>query len=132
MKKKIAIIIAALLILVPRVWAGVDEKFLAAVRQVESSGKDNLVGDNGAAIGPYQIHKAYWKDAVEFDKSIGGKYEDCFNHEYAKKVVKAYLRRYAPKDASYETLARIHNGGPRGGSKTATIGYWKKVKRVLK
>jgi len=125
------IIVGALLILVPRAWAGVDDKFLAAVRQVESSGRDHLVGDGGEAIGPYQIHKAYWKDATNFDKTIGGTYKDCFNPEYAKKVVKAYLRRYAPKDASYETLARIHNGGPKGHLKRATIGYWKKIKEAL-
>ena len=104
---------------------------------MESSGNDRAVGDKGKAIGPYQIHWAYWKDATDFDKSIGGTYKDCFNPEYAKKVVKAYLRRYAPKDASYETLARIHNGGAsimeRKNTKAwhNTTKYWAKVRKVL-
>lgn len=131
------LVAAVVLVLAPRAWAGVDEKFLAALRQVESSGNDKSVGDKGKAIGPYQIHWAYWKDATDFDKSIGGTYKDCFNHEYAKKVVKAYLRRYAPKDASYETLARIHNGGAnimkRQNTKAwhNTTKYWAKVRKVL-
>lgn len=137
MKSRFLIVIGALLILAPRAWAGVDEKFLTALRQVESGGNDKSVGDKGKAIGPYQIHWAYWKDATDFDKSIGGTYKDCFKPEYAKKVVKAYLRRHAPKDASYETLARIHNGGAkimkRQGTKAwdNTTKYWSKVRKVL-
>ena len=30
-----------------------------------------------------------------------------------------------------EDLARIHNGGPNGYKKTATDGYWKKVKNKI-
>lgn len=143
MKRLILIVAGALLILAPRAWAGgragtgVDEKILAAIRQVESGGNDNSVGDKGKAIGPYQIHHGYWKDATDFDKSIGGTYKDCFKPDYAKKVVKAYLRRYAPKDASYEVIARIHNGGggimKRQGTKAwiNTTKYWNKVRKVL-
>ena len=107
------------------------ERFLEAIRQVESHGNDKAVGDNGKAIGPYQIWKAYWQDAVEFDKTIGGKYEDCFNRGYAERIVVAYLNRYAPEGASWETLARIHNGGPKGYKIKATAEYWQKVKREL-
>lgn len=107
-------------------------EFLAAIRQVESHGNDMAVGDNGKAIGPYQIWKAYWQDAVEHDKTIGGKYEDCYNPQYASKVVRAYMARYAPKGASLEVMARIHNGGPRGHLKSATIAYWAKVQKELK
>jgi hypothetical protein len=49
---------------------------LEAIRQVESHGNPNLVGDNGKAIGSFQIWRTYWQDAVEHDKTIGGKYED--------------------------------------------------------
>ena len=125
---------AVLLILSPRAWAGVDEKFLAALRQVESSGNDKSVGDKGKAIGPYQIHWAYWKDATDFDKSIGGKYEDVVKLDYAIKVMASYLRRYCPKavtSGNYEVLARVHNGGPNGANKVATINYWQRVKTEL-
>ena len=106
-------------------------EFLAAIRQVESHGNDKAVGDGGKAIGPYQIWHAYWKDATEFDKTLGGSYQDCYNPQYASKVVRAYMARYAPKGASLETLARIHNGGPKGHQKEATLAYWAKVQKEL-
>ena len=107
-------------------------KLLEAIRQVESHGNPNLVGDNGKAIGSFQIWRTYWQDAVEHDKTIGGKYEDCKNDEYAKRIVLAYWDRYAPKNATNEQLARIHNGGPQGWKNSNTIKYWNKVKKELK
>ena len=108
------------------------ERFLEAIRQVESHGNDKAVGDNGKAIGPYQIWRVYWQDAVEFDKTLGGSYQDCYNPQYAARVVRAYMARYAPKGASLEVMARIHNGGPKGHQKAATAAYWAKVQRELK
>jgi hypothetical protein len=99
--------------------------------EVESGGKDDAVGDGGKAIGAFQIHKVYWQDAVAHDPSIGGKYEDCFDREYARKIVRAYMDRYAPANATDEQVARIHNGGPRGHKKSATVKYWNKVKKEL-
>ena len=113
------------------------KELMCALRIVESGGDDNAVGDGGKAIGPYQIWKIYWKDAIEFDPSIGGKYEDCFNREYAEKIVDAYMRRYATKrrlghEPTWEDMARIHNGGPNGHKKQSTVKYWKKVQNVLR
>ena len=110
--------------------------FAKALHAVETSGRTGaILGDGGAARGPLQIHRGYWKDAVEYDRSIGGRYEDVQNLEYATRIVDAYMRRYARKayDAKdCETLARVHNGGPAGASKTATLAYWAKVRRHLK
>ena len=99
---------------------------------VESNRGKNLVGDGGKAIGPYQIWREYWQDAVEFDKTIGGKYEDCMNKAYAEKIVRAYWKRYAPKGATLEQLARIHNGGPKGHTRTATLKYWQKIVKAMR
>ena len=107
------------------------DQLLDAMYTVESSRGKITVGDNGKAIGPYQIWREYWKDAVEFDKTIGGKYEDCMNKAYAEKIVRAYWKRYAPKGAKIEQLARIHNGGPRGHLNANTIKYWNKIKKEL-
>ena len=104
---------------------------LNAIRQVESGGNDNAIGDGGKAIGPYQIHRVYWEDAVEYDKSLGGTYQDCHDPDYARRVVIAYLTRYAPKNATAEDLARVHNGGPKGYKKSGTTKYWNKVKKEL-
>ena len=113
-----------------------DTHFLSALRIVESGGDDNAVGDGGKAIGPYQIWKIYWKDALEFDPTIGGKYEDCFDRQYAERVVRSYLTRYANENRlgripNYKDMSRIHNGGPNGHKKTSTLKYWEKVKREL-
>lgn len=103
-----------------------------AIHQVESSGRvgRNIVGDNGKAIGPLQIHFENWKDATDFDKSIKGKYSDCHDLKYSQLVFDAYLRRYG-NGKSVEERARIWNGGPRGIEKSATVAYWKKVKKNL-
>lgn len=116
------------------------DRLLPALALVESCNNPNAIGDRGNAIGIYQIHRAYWQDAVEFDKTLGGSYNDCFNPEYARRVVCAYLKRYAPANATVEQLARIHNGGcnilKKQHSKKAkdknawdnTTKYWNKIK----
>lgn len=116
-----------------------SEALLDAIEMVESSGRgaNTPDGDGGKAIGPFQIHRAYWKDAVEFDKSLGGTYEDCRDPAYARKVARAYLTRYG-KGKSNEEMARIHNGGcgilKRKGTQAwnNTTEYWQRVKKWLK
>lgn len=106
-----------------------SERLLDAIRQLESGGRD-LTGDGGRAIGPYQIHRRYWQDAVRLDPSLGGTYNDCRREQYARRVVKVYLAHYG-KGKTDEQMARIHNGGPTGHRKRATVGYWTKIRRVL-
>jgi hypothetical protein len=46
----------------------------------------------------------------------------------------SYFARYAPTALAkkdWETLARIHNGGPKGHTKKATLGYWSKVQKEM-
>jgi hypothetical protein len=108
-------------------------RLLAAIKQVESGGDANAIGDQGKALGAYQIWESYWRDAVVYVPSIGGCYQDCKDPKYAEFVVRAYLARYAPKrgTVTLEMLARIHNGGPRGYLKPATLKYWVKIQKVL-
>jgi len=120
--------LAAALVVPPP--AGTDtRRILDALRQVETGGSrdpDRAVGDNGKALGRFQIWEVYWQDACEYDKSLRSRpYSDVTDPEYAKRVVIAYLSRYAP-DWSIDTVARIHNGGPRGATgkrRRATDGY---------
>jgi len=113
-----------------------QEALINALIQIESNGNDDAVGDNGNAIGCLQIWRVYWIDAVE-RSDIGGSYKDCYNRDYAKKIVDAYMKRYAkeawtnPKKFNAEKCARIHNGGPKGYKKKATLKYWAKVKKEL-
>ena len=108
---------------------------LDAIRFVESGNRKNVPdGDNGKAIGPYQIHKVYWIDANQFDRSLGGTYQDCRQPAYAERVIDAYMRRYIkePWEAGEgETIAKVHNGGPKGYKKRATERYWQRVKKRL-
>ena len=109
--------------------------FLDAIRRVETGGLPNAgkgaVGDKGASIGPYQIQRAYHSDA----RMKAGRYEDCSTDAtYAEQTMLAYFARYAPKaleSKDWETLARVHNGGPKGHTKKATLGYWAKVKKEM-
>ena len=108
--------------------------FLDALAQVESGGKDDAIGDGGKAIGRMQVWEIYWRDAMAKCPKIGGEYKDCTTKTYAERIVVAYLLRYAAKavaDKDWQTLARIHNGGPRGATKAATRKYWVKVRKAL-
>lgn len=109
--------------------------FMDAICEVESNGDCSKIGKVGE-IGCYQIRECFWIDALEQDPSIGGVYEDCINKEYAEKVMLAYWERYATeerlgREPTFEDLARIHNGGPNGCKKKATVVYWLKVKQCL-
>ena len=111
--------------------AAPPDSFFRALHIVETSGRTGaIIGDNGRALGPLQIHRAYHADA-----RIGGDYARCADLDYSRRVVTAYLQRYAPQAwaaGDVVTLARIHNGGPRGDKKTATLGYAAKVARLTK
>lgn len=109
------------------------DALLEALRWVESGGHKNggrgATGDGGRAIGPYQIHRSYFVDA-----RVAGRYEDCRDPAFARRVVIAYWQRWCPEALALrdlELLARVHNGGPRGDRKSSTLGYWKKVERRL-
>jgi hypothetical protein len=118
--------------------AGFDARpILDAIRAVETGAEAdpaNAVGDGGKALGPYQIWATYWADAVEHDPSLvanGETHQSVRNAAYAERVILAYWSRYAPSwDA--QTLARIHNGGPKGHRKQATMGYWGKVRAKMR
>lgn len=101
-----------------------------AMREVESGGDPDAVGDGGRSLGPYQIQWKYWRDA-----GLPGSYRDVRNPAYAEKVMLAYWERYCPDALArqdYATLARVHNGGPQGTRNPATLYYWRKVAKELR
>jgi hypothetical protein len=105
--------------------------FWRAIHLVETSGRTGpILGDGGKALGPLQIHRAYHADS-----RVAGDYSRVADLDYSKRVATAYLERYAPaawKAGDVETLARVHNGGPRGHLKQATKGYGVRVKALSK
>jgi hypothetical protein len=105
--------------------------FWRALHIVETSGRTGpIVGDQGRALGPLQIHRGYHADS-----RVAGDYSRVSDLNYSKRVATAYLKRYAPEAwaaGDVETLARVHNGGPRGHLKTATKSYGARVKLFSK
>jgi len=61
---------------------------------------------------------------------VDWKYEEARDPQKARRVVQAYLCHYG-KGKSLLDLARIHNGGPRGYRKKATMRYARKVEAVM-
>ena len=121
-----------LLALCVTVHAAPPDSFFRALHIVETSGKlGPTIGDQGRALGPLQIHRAYHADS-----RVAGDYSRCADLDYSKRVVTAYLQRYAPQawasGTDIETLARVHNGGPKGATKPATKGYGVRVQALMK
>ena len=123
--------LAILLALAATAHAAPPESFFRALHLVETSGRHGpILGDNGRSLGPLQISRAYF-----IDSRIGGTYEQVVDLGFARRVVSAYLKRYAPKAwaaGDVVTLARVHNGGPAGARKAATVNYGAKVQRLCK
>lgn len=122
---------AILLALCATAHAAPPESFWRALHVVETSGRSGpILGDGGKALGPLQIHRGYHADS-----RVAGDYSRVSDLGYAKRVATAYLQRYAPQAwaaGDVETLARVHNGGPRGHLKPVTKGYAERVRRAMR
>jgi len=110
---------------------------LPAIAAVESNNNPNAIGDNGNAVGLYQIWPAYWKDGCETLK-VKWPLTERKDPQKSKEIVMAYLYKYGKryekltkKPITLEVLARIHNGGPNGWKKESTLKYWEKIKRAI-
>jgi hypothetical protein len=105
------------------------ELLLDAIAEVESGNNSSAVGDRGRAIGMYQLHRGYWRDGIRILK-VKWDYSLAFKAEKSRRVVKAYLLHYG-KGRSLLDMARIHNGGPNGYEKKATVPYARKIAKIL-
>ena len=113
------------------------DRLLDAIWYVESGCRNGPIkGDGGNALGPLQIWRAFWQDAVEFSGQ-GGKYEDVADIKYAKKTVRNYWKRYCTarrvgREPTIWHAAVMVNGGPNahkasGKKKANLVKYWDKV-----
>lgn len=131
-------------------------QLLHALVEVESGlpyGDPNAAhvsGDNGAALGPLQIHKIYVQDAwglriyndLSDANTMDSKRADWLRSDLkaAEKTFLLFMHRYQPSHLlsarlgieACETLARTHNGGPAGATKDSTKPYWDKVLAALR
>lgn len=120
---------------------------LDAIEWVESKGDPWAVGDNGAAVGAYQIHKIYVDDVNRIIckhrlRVSTFKYSDRYDRYLSRVMVTIYLEEYGGISVGddldgfitpekTEKCARIHNGGPWGWRKESTKAYWAKVKAKM-
>ena len=114
----------------------VPDSLINALISVESSGKDNAVGDKGKAKGCLQIWEVVVID-VNRKFNTDYKHDDAFDRKKAIDICRKYLSIYATearlgRKPTLEDYARIWNGGPNGFKKSATEKYWEKVKKALK
>ena len=121
---------ALLLVLASAAHAAPPEAFWRALHQVETSGRTGaILGDGGRSLGPLQCSRAAFADS-----RVPGRYEQVADLAFARRVAEAYLKRYAPRawaSGDVETLARVHNGGPAGARKAATLPYAAKVRAAM-
>jgi hypothetical protein len=105
------------------------ERLLDAIAKVESRNNPTVVGDAGRAAGVYQIHRSYWADATRI-LGVDWEYADARDPHKARQIVRAYLCHYGSGKTLLD-MARIHNGGPRGCDKAATLAYARKIGQML-
>ena len=127
---KLAILIA-ILAPIPLHAAPPSDRLLDAICAVESSGNPHAIGDNGRAVGAYQIHPAVVADV---NRLTGSHYTlaDRTDPAKARAMCRAYLAHYGERaGGTDEAHARTWNGGPKGAKKAATVAYWRRVKARL-
>ena len=77
---------------------------LDKIALIESNGNPKAVGDNGLAIGLFQIHKPAYNDAISY---IEKSYSQSFLKDY--RVFKGYKQDCLDADLSYEIAAAYLN-----------------------
>jgi len=107
-------------------------KLLRAIEIRESGSRADAVGDDGAAVGSFQLHKIYVRDV---NRILGYKaytYFDRWNRQKSCSMASTYLLYYG-KGLTLEQIARNHNGGgPDGWKKKCTQSYGKAVMQIYK
>ena len=114
------------------------EDLLDAIEWVESKGDANAVGDNGYAVGSFQIHNIYVRDVNRIDNACF-RSDDRKSRKASRMMVDIYTKWYASRAFDetgdetkfFEYAARCHNGGPDGWKKECTKAYWAKVEARL-
>ena len=109
-------------------------RLLDAMRQAESGGNDRAVGDGGKSRGPYQVQRAYWREAVaetdaadwSYDKWVG-------NPDRAGYVVYLHWCKVCPaalRAGDCELLARCHRL-PNAPFRADNENYWRRVRAAM-
>lgn len=107
---------------------------IPALIQVESNGDSKAVGDGGKALGQLQIWDVVVQDVRRIAKRNDLVHHDAYDRQLSQYMCVVYLTHYGKhyvrttgRPCTYEVLARMWNGGPKGYTKQATVKYWAKV-----
>lgn len=113
---------------------------LPVIEQIESSGDPSAIGDNGLALGLYQLHKAV---IIDFNRAnrTSHVHKDALNPKIAHKIADWYLNREIPRLLKHFKLAdttknRIwaYNAGvgnvKKGRFPAITASYVKKYEKL--
>jgi len=108
---------------------------LATIRQAESAGNDRAIGDSGASRGPYQIKRAYWREATVGTDASDWDYDKwVWNPDRAGYVVYLHWCKVCPealKTNNLELLARCHRL-PYDPWRKDNDDYWRKVQAEMR
>jgi len=107
----------------------------AALRAHESLDGRKPVGDGGRSLGDYHIGRAHWSDGCETGRVSWPYDKYVWSRPHCEAVMIWYWLRWCPRalrEGDWETLARVHNGGPRGAEKSCTLTYWRRIQERLR
>jgi hypothetical protein len=113
-------------------------RLIEALIQVESSGREDCVGDRHLivpSIGVLQIRPIMVREVNRILAILGDDKRYTNKDRYSrKKSIEMFIiwRDYHHKDDSDEVVSRNWNAGPEGYKKKKTLRYWKKVQKALK
>jgi len=116
----------------PEVVTDSFERLLDAIEWVESKCDSQAVGDNGNAVGSFQI----WKIMVDdVNRILKGRkmytYRDRTSRIASRNMCRIYFTHYCD-GMSYEDMARCWVSGPQGYKKDCSIPYGRKVIKRMK
>ena len=104
------------------------EDLLGAIEWVESKGRANAIGDNGNAVGSFQIWKIYVDDVNRILGHDFYSYDDRFNRNKSLNMAAFYLTHYG---GTFEEMAAKHVAGPDGHTQMDEPAVKKYVKKVM-
>ena len=103
----------------------------AALAQVES-------GNGKTSQNIYQITERFVDDVNRISTEEKFVYSDRYDRKRSERMMEIYLAHYCVQYTdetgrlpTWETMARIHNGGPKGAEKRSTIDYGARVWEAL-
>jgi hypothetical protein len=104
-------------------------RLIPAIMIVEGAHSDTISANGERGI--LQITEICVQDVNRIVGEQRYVHEDAHDDAKAREICIIYLSHYGGKDATYEKLARIWNGGPKGYKKQTTVKYWELIQNIL-